>query len=175
MSVCGHVGKNVCLNVLLFDGLSVHPFVCSYTVLCMFLSICLSTSSNIICTCARPSVRVSVRPPECIFLCDIVYDSISLNVFFPFVRPSERSSVLSYSVRMIMHACKSRKENPQKLTQLSSRSHPRHLVGKRTAQKDTIIDITSDSQVNSNFPYRWSPASLTFNNYFYLFSYLYIT
>ena len=55
---------------------------------------------------------------------------------------------------------KSRKENPQKLTQLSSRSHPRHLVGKRTAQKDTIIDVTSDSQVNSNFPYRWSPASL---------------
>ena len=57
---------------------------------------------------------------------------------------------------------KSRKENPQKLTQLSSRSHPRHLLGKRTAQKDTIIDIASDSQVNSNFPYRWSPASLTF-------------
>ena len=69
----------------------------------------------------------------------------------------------------------SRKENPQKLTQLSSRSHSRHLVGKRTAQKDTIIDITSDSQVNSNFPNRWSPASLTFNNYFYLFLYLYIT
>ena len=66
-----------------------------------------------------------------------------------------------------------RKENPQKLTQLSSRSHPRHLVGKRTAQKDTIIDITSDSQVNSNFPNRWSPASLTFNNYFLLF-YIYI-
>ena len=61
---------------------------------------------------------------------------------------------------------KSRKENPQKLTQLSSRSHPRHLVGKKTAQKDTIIYITSDSQVNCNFPYRWSPASLTFNNYF---------
>ena len=48
-------------------------------------------------------------------------------------------------------------------------------MGKRTAQKDTIIDIISDSQVNSNFPYRWSPASLTFNNYFYLFLYLYIT
>ena len=68
----------------------------------------------------------------------------------------------------------SRKENPE-LTQLSSRSHPRHLVGKRTAQKDTIIDITSDSQVNCNFPNRWSPACLTFNNYFYLFLYLYIT
>ena len=70
---------------------------------------------------------------------------------------------------------KNRKENPQKLTRLSSRSHPRHLVGKRAAQKDTMIDITSDSQVNSNFPYRWSPASPTFNNYFYLFLYLYIT
>ena len=70
---------------------------------------------------------------------------------------------------------KSRKENPQKLTQLSSRSHPRHLVGKRTAQKDITIDNTSDSQVNSNFPNRWSPASLTLKNYFYLFLYLYIT
>ena len=71
--------------------------------------------------------------------------------------------------------CKGRKETPQKLTQLSSRSHPRHLVGKRTAQKDITMDPTSDSQVNSNFPNRWSPASLTFNNYFYLFLYLYIT
>ena len=71
---------------------------------------------------------------------------------------------------------KSRKGTPQKLTQLGSRSHPRHLVGKRTAQKDITIDTTSDSQVNSNFPNRWSPASLTFNNYFYLFLYiLYIT
>ena len=35
----------------------------------------------------------------------------------------------------IFNECKSRKENPQKPTQLSSRSHPRHLVGKRTAQK----------------------------------------
>ena len=67
-----------------------------------------------------------------------------------------------------MDRVKSRKENPQKLTQLNSRSHPRHLVGKRTAQKDITIDTTSDSQVNSNFPNRWSPASLTFNNYFYL-------
>ena len=70
---------------------------------------------------------------------------------------------------------KSRKGNPQKLAQFTSRSHPRHLVGKKTAQKDITIDITSDSQVNSNFPNRWSPASLTFNNYFYLFLYLYIT
>ena len=30
---------------------------------------------------------------------------------------------------------KSRKEIPQKLAQLCPRSHPRHLVGKRTAQK----------------------------------------
>ena len=32
---------------------------------------------------------------------------------------------------------KSRKENPQKLTQLSSRSHPRHLVGKKRQHKKT--------------------------------------
>ena len=36
----------------------------------------------------------------------------------------------------------------------NNQNHPRHLAGKRTAQKDTIIDITSDTQVNSNFPYR---------------------
>ena len=80
-----------------------------------------------------------------------------------------------HSTNITALICKSRKENPQKLTQLNSRSHPRHLVGKKTAQKDTIIDITSDSEVDSNFPCRWSPASLTFNNYFFLFLYLYIS
>ena len=70
---------------------------------------------------------------------------------------------------------KSRKETPQKPTQLSPRFHPRHLVGKRTAQRDINKDITSDSQVHSYFPYRWSPATLTINIYFYLFLYLYIT
>ena len=29
-------------------------------------------------------------------------------------------------------------------------------MGKRTAQKDTIIDTTTDSQVNCNFPYRYA-------------------
>ena len=75
----------------------------------------------------------------------------------------------------VINIIKSRKENPQKLTQLSPRSHPRHQVGKRTAQKNAIKDITNDSQVNSCFPYRWSPASLTINVYFDLFLYLYIT
>ena len=45
---------------------------------------------------------------------------------------------------------KSRQENPQKLIHLSPRSHPRHLVEKRTAQKDAIKDTTSDSQVDSH-------------------------
>ena len=81
-------------------------------------------------------------------------------------RVSCDKKVNNYGYRLT-ELCKSRKENPQKLTQLSSRSHPRHLVGKRTAQKDITIDTTSDSQVNSNFPNRWSPASLTFNNYLY--------
>ena len=70
---------------------------------------------------------------------------------------------------------KSRQEMPQKLTQLGPRFHPRHLIEKRTAQKDAIKDTTSDSHANSCFPYRWPPANLTFNIYFYLFSYLYIT
>ena len=48
-------------------------------------------------------------------------------------------------------------------------------MGKRTAQKDAIKDITSDSQVYSRFPYRWPPASLTLNIYFYLFLYQHIT
>ena len=85
------------------------------------------------------------------------------------------SGALPIALRGPANTSESRKENPQKLIQLSSRSHPRHLVGKRTAQKDITTDTTSDSQVNSNFPNRWSPASLTFNNYFYLFLYLYIT
>ena len=51
-----------------------------------------------------------------------------------------------------------------------------HLVkDSATAQQDITIDTRSDSQVNSNFPNRWSLACLTFNNYFYLFLYLYIT
>ena len=74
-----------------------------------------------------------------------------------------------------MSGKKSRWENLQKLTQLSPRSHPRHLIGKMTVQIDTIIDITSDSQMNRNFPYSESPDSLTFNIYFYLYLYLYIT
>ena len=62
------------------------------------------------------------------------------------------------------------------MTQLSPRSHPGPLVGKGTAQKDAIKDITSDSQVSSNCPYRWSPASLTFNiNFTYFYIDIYIT
>ena len=45
--------------------------------------------------------------------------------------------------------------------------------GKKDSTKDTIKDITSDSQVNSYFPHRWSPASLTFNIYFNLFLIIY--
>ena len=84
-------------------------------------------------------------------------------------------NVMRQTACLVVNPIKSRKVNPQKLTQLRLRSHPRHLVGKRTAQKDITIDTTSDSQVNSNFPNRWSPASLTFNNYFYLFFYIYIS
>ena len=86
-----------------------------------------------------------------------------------------QSDIYTENTMLMCFHIKSRSEIPQKLTQLSHRSHPRHLVGKRTAQKDAIKDITSDSQVNSCFPYRWPPASRTLNIYFYLFLYLYIT
>ena len=52
-------------------------------------------------------------------------------------------------------------ENSQELTQFSPISHSRHLVEEKDSTKQvTIKDITSDSRVNSHFPYRWSPASL---------------
>ena len=97
--------------------------------------------------------------------------------YFRFLSAGSRRAIVSYWQKyvqvVLVNRCggQSRMENTQNMNQLNSRSHPRHLLGKRTAQKDTIIDITRDSQVNSNFPYRWSPASLTFNNYFYLFIY----
>ena len=77
--------------------------------------------------------------------------------------------------RLTANSIRVGRKNPKKLTQINHISHPRHLVGKRTAQKDAIKDTSSDSQVNSYFQYRWPPASLTFNIYFFLFLYLYIT
>ena len=60
------VGKNVCQTVLLFDGLSVHPFVCNYTV--VYVSVRLSVYQFGYCLCMCLPVHVSVRPLECIFL-----------------------------------------------------------------------------------------------------------
>ena len=92
-------------------------------------------------------------------------DFFSLIYLFSFLSPS-----LWEKARYRLKYCLKGPLNPKQPTN-QSRSHPRHLVGKRTAQKDTTIDTTSDSQVNSNLPNRRSPASLTFNNYFYLFLY----
>ena len=57
------------------------------------------------------------------------------------------ASMLIVFIILEFNGTKSRLENPQKLTELSPSSHPRHLVEKMTAQKDTK-DTTSDSQVN---------------------------
>ena len=65
----------------------------------------------------------------------------------------------------------SRKKNPQKLTQLSPRSHPRHLVGKRTAQKRRHQRHHQRKPGEQLFPIQ----VVTINIYFYLFLYLYIT
>ena len=90
---------------------------------------------------------------------------VQLNVYFMTITPGQKQYFF----------IKSRKENPQKLTQLSSRSHPRHLLGKRTAQKDATTDTTSESQANSNPPNRRPPASPTLNNHLYLLSHSYTT
>ena len=59
------------------------------------------------------------------------------------VQPESLHSVDHPSRPSLRSLFKSRKENPQIPTQFSSRSHPRHPVGKRTAQTDTTTDTTS--------------------------------
>ena len=91
------VGKSICQTVLLFYGLSVHPFKCNYTVLCMFQSECLSTGLSIVYVSLRPCVR----PSACMHIFVILFNySIGLYVFFSFIRPSDSPSVLSSSISM---------------------------------------------------------------------------
>ena len=61
---------------------------------------------------------------------------------------------------------------PQELTHFSPRSHPGHLVGKRTAQNKTTPKISqATARRTPHFPCRWSPASLHSTSiFFYLFS-----
>ena len=94
------VGKYVCQTVLLFDGISVHPFVCNYTVLCLLLSVCLPTSSSIDCLCIRLSVCPSVHL-YAYFV--ILFITIGLYIFILFIRSSDRPAVLSSSVSI--NAC----------------------------------------------------------------------
>ena len=92
------VGKNVCLTVLLFDGLSVHTFVCKYIVVCVCFCPSFCLPIRILSMC-RPSVCPSVRPPVRIFLCDIVCYSIGLYVFFPFVQPGRVAQSVGHPTR----------------------------------------------------------------------------
>ena len=65
--------------------------------------------------------------------------------------------------------------NPSETDSIKSQISSNPSRGKKDSTKRHQKNITSDSQVNSNFPYRWSLANLTFNVYFYRFLYLYIT
>ena len=60
---------------------------------------------------------------------------------------------------ILLHALKSKEEMSQELNSVP----------------DLIQDITSNSQENSHFQYRWPSANLTLIIYFYLFSILYLT
>ena len=64
-----------------------------------------------------------------------------------------------------------KKRNPSETDSIKSQIPSKTSSGKKDSTKDVIKDTTSDSQVNSCFPYRWPPASLTSNIYFYLFLY----
>ena len=72
----------------------------------------------------------SRRPPQQVH-------STRYNSLRAFLCPSDRSDFLElfpdFAPCFAMY--ESRKENLQKLTQLSSRSHPRHLVGKKDSTK----------------------------------------
>ena len=70
------VGTNVYQTVVLFDGLSVHSFVCNYTIVCV-LSICLSASSSIVCLCVRPCVC----PFACMHIFVILFVTLSVLKF----------------------------------------------------------------------------------------------
>ena len=64
---------------------------------------------------------------------------------------------------------------PSETDSIKSKITSKTSRGKKDSTKRHHHRHQIDSQVNSNFPYRWSPARLIFNNYFYIFLYLYIT
>ena len=51
------------------------------------------------------------------------------------IKQDNLSSAIIYVLAKTLSAYKSRREKTQKRTQLSPRSHPRHLVGKRTKRR----------------------------------------
>ena len=77
-----------------------------------------------------------------------------LDIFTLIYSFSSLSPSLWETARYRLKYCLKGPLSPKQPTNQPTKILPRHLVGKRTAQKDTIKDITSDSQVNSNFPYR---------------------
>ena len=86
------VGKNVCLTVLLFDGLSVYPFVCNNIIVCMFLSVCLPVRNLSVYVSVRPFVRPTVRPSACMHIFVILFVTPLVCIFLS-VRSSVRLSV----------------------------------------------------------------------------------
>ena len=75
---------------------------------------------------------------------------------------------LYFQALLFIYRLKSRQVNPHKLTQLSQRSHPGHLVGKKDSTKRRHQRHLKRQPGEQIFP-RWSPASLTINIYLYLF------
>ena len=85
---------------------------------------------------------------ESVIFISLVFALLPMDHYSELIRPlrSLGGEIQRYTLPHLgiskLQSLQSRLQNPQKLIQLSPRSHPRHLVGKMAAQKDTIIDIT---------------------------------
>ena len=86
-------------------------------------------------------------------------------------RPDKRGINLTTPCASFTKDLKSRQETSLGPSKIQFQFLSKKSRGKKDSTKQDITeDITSDSQANSHFPYTWSPARLTFNIYFYLFS-----
>ena len=88
----------------------------------------------------------------------------TLTIFFSRIKKTDGVDTWCAALRMQVLARVGRK--PSDTDSIKSQISPKTSRGKKDSTKDAIKDITSDSQVNSYFSYRWSPASLTINIYF---------
>ena len=116
------------------------PYPASTRILTFLLPICTATTH-----CSFSITMVVLQYSSCLtsILTTFKASPFCISFTIPPLCPPPPNYTRSLShLLSVIDINRSRKENSQKLTQLSPRSHPRHLVGERTAQKDAVKDIT---------------------------------